>query len=119
MADGDVPTILAHLDAPADNVRIDIYKANPDGSRGNPVHPKFYNYLDEDFVGRTGGGPNVFMPYTWDGSRLHGKHDRQVPDGDYILVLSAVNALGDRSNPDDVETYETPAFTIDRDGDGN
>lgn len=119
MADGDVPTILAHLDAPVDNLRIDIYEANPDGTRGDPVHPRFFNYLDLDHVGRTGGGPNVFVPYTWDGTRNHRDKDREVPDGDYILVLSVVNALGEASNPDDVETYETPAFTIDRDGDGN
>lgn len=119
MADGDVPTILAHLDAPVDNLRIDVYKANPDGTRGDPVHPRFFNYLDVDHLGRTGGGPNVFMPYTWDGTRSHNDREREVPDGDYVLVLSVVNALGDRANPDDVETYETPAFTIDRDGDGN
>ncbi len=119
MADGDVPTILAHLDAPVSNLRIDVYKANPDGTRGDPVHPRFFNYLDVDHVGRTGGGPNVFVPYTWDGTRNHNDRDRAVPDGDYVLVLSVLNALGDRENADDVETYTSPAFTVDRDGDGN
>src|SRR5699024_6988835 len=75
MADGDVPTILAHLDAPAQNVQIDVYRANEDGTRGAPVHPRFHTYLDTDFVGRTGGGPNVFVPYTWDGTRPQGNHE--------------------------------------------
>lgn len=119
MADGDVPTILAHLDAPASNVRIDVYEANEDGTRGDPVHPRFYNYLDTDHVGRTGGGPNVFVPYTWDGTRNHNGRDRVVPDGDYVLVLSVLNALGNPENADDVETYTSPSITVDRDGDGN
>lgn len=119
MADGDVPTILAHLDAPVSNLTIDVYQANEDGTRGDKVHPRFYNYLDTDFVGRTGGGPNVFVPYTWDGTVNHRENDRAVPDGDYILVLSVVNALGNPEVADHTESYETQSFTIDRDGDGN
>lgn len=119
MADGDVPTILAHLNAPVQNLQIDVYHANEDGTRGAPVHKRFFNYLDVDYLGRTGGGPNVFVPYTWDGTRDHRDSDREVPDGDYVLVMTVVNALGDPKNPDHVETYDTPSFTVDRDGDGN
>jgi minor extracellular serine protease Vpr len=35
-----------------------------------------------------------------------------VPDGRYVLKLTAVKALG--TEPADVETWSSPAFTIDR-----
>ena len=125
MADGDVPTVLVHLEHPASSLSIDIYNANADGTAGRPVHPAFHHYLDVDYLGRS-GGQNLFTPYTWDGTRLNSNGQgranagkKTVPDGNYVLVFTVLAALGDVSNPDHVETYTTPAITIDRDGDGN
>lgn len=125
MANGDVPTVLVHLEHPASSLRIDVYRANADGTRGRAVHPVFHTYLDVDYLGRS-GGTNVFTPYTWDGTRTHSNGNgrgnasqRTVADGDYILEFTVVAALGDPSNPEHVDTYTSPVITIDRDGDGN
>ncbi|SEE17276.1 S8 family serine peptidase [Ruania alba] len=122
MAEGDVPTVLVHLDAPAQSVDLTVYAA-VDGERGEPIGSTA-TFLDTDYVGRSGGAA-AFTPYTWDGVLgsvyRAGRHNQDwaVPDGDYIIGLTAVNALGDPDNPDHVETAETAVFTIDRDGDGN
>ncbi len=39
---------------------------------------------------------------------------KKVPDGDYYFVLTVEKALGDPDNPDHVETWESPTFTVDR-----
>lgn len=117
MKNGDVPMILAHLERPAQSLKVDIYTANADGSKGKPVHPKFYTAFSMDELGRS-GGPGQFVPLTWDGTRPHSNGNKDkvktVPDGDYVFVLTVVKPLGQASNPDHVETWTSPMFTIDR-----
>src|SRR5699024_12257792 len=69
-------------------------------------------------------GPEAFTAYTWDG-RMDNLFDAdwngtdwRVPDGEYILEVSAVSALGQTENPDHVQTVYSAPVTIDRDGDG-
>lgn len=54
---------------------------------------------------------------SWDGtyqgnSGSNGK-TRRVADGDYVLEIRALKALGDPTNPDHWEIEDTVAFTID------
>ncbi|UFU08358.1 Fn3-like domain-containing protein [Ruania halotolerans] len=122
MADGDVPTFLVHLEHPAQSVDLTVYAA-VDGERGSAIGPTA-TFVDTEFVGRSGGA-EAFTPYTWDGVLASvyraGRHNNEwdVPDGDYIIEVTAVNALGDPENPDHVESVDSAVFTIDRDGDGN
>jgi len=118
MADGDVPTVLVHLEHPARSVTFTIFAAMPEG-RGattNSVTPGQAVAVHTDYVGRDSGG---FTAWTWDGTRTNRDGSRSaVPDGQYVLQVHAVNALGDPDNPAHVETWTTPTFVVDRDGDG-
>jgi minor extracellular serine protease Vpr len=116
MEDGDVPTMLVHLEHSVRSATFRVYHANADGSKGKAVHPAFNVVMQEDYLGRS-GGVNVFTPWAWDGTREHnnGNDKRKVvPDGAYVVELTVVKALGDPSNPAHVETWTSPAFTIDR-----
>ncbi len=123
MADGDVPTALVHLEHPARSLQVDIYHANADGTRGDPagVNP---TYQVHDYLGRD-ANPDAFGAFTWDGTLTgHGPGRtgggvQTLPDGDYIMEITVLAALGDEANPDHVENFTTPSFTVDRDGDGN
>ncbi|UFU04621.1 Fn3-like domain-containing protein [Ruania suaedae] len=122
MSDGDVPTFLVHLEHPAQSLEMTVYAA-VDGERGSAIGPTA-TFLSSEYVGRSAGA-EAFTPYTWDGVLASvyraGRHNQEwsVPDGDYIIGLEVVNALGDPENPDHVESADTVVFTIDRDGDGN
>jgi hypothetical protein len=45
---------------------------------------------------------------------MNGRKVNVVPDGDYVVILTVRKALGDDNNPDHVETWTSPVFTIDR-----
>ncbi|WP_153396621.1 S8 family serine peptidase [Ornithinicoccus halotolerans] len=120
MEDGDVPTALVHLVHPAQRATFRVYHATEDGTKGRPVHKVFSVAMAEQFLGRS-GGPNAFTAWAWDGTRSHNHGNdkrKQVPDGDYVLELTVVNALGDAGNPEHVETWTSSSFTIDRPDDG-
>lgn len=122
MTDGDVPTMLVHLEHPAQSLQMTVY-ASDDGERGGQFGPTA-TFLEEEFLGRHPGDAS-FQPYTWDG-RLdsgyqHGERttDWRVPDGDYLVEISAVSALGDAASADESQTVYTAEFTIDRNNNGN
>jgi minor extracellular serine protease Vpr len=39
---------------------------------------------------------------------------KTVPDGDYLITIRALKALGDPNNPAHWETWTSPVVTIDR-----
>ncbi len=116
MQDGDVPTAAIHFAYPARSASLEVFHAKADGSKGKAIHPVFATALEEDFLGRSGSA-NAFSPWAWDGTRSFNNGNdkgKVVPDGDYILELTVLKALGEPGNPDHVETWTSPAFTIDR-----
>jgi hypothetical protein len=69
-----------------------------------------------EYVGRN-SAPNYIYSWVWDGTTTPGKEGKKLfsaPDGDYVLVLKVLKALGDKNNPDHWETWTSPVFTIDR-----
>ncbi len=116
MAEGDVPTVLIHLEHPARSLTFSIYQAMPDGTTPDAIAE---NQAVARYVEHVGRDSGTFTAWTWDGTRsTEGDARSAVPDGNYVLQVRALSALGDPENPDHVETWSTPAFTIDRDGDG-
>ena len=114
MEGDDVPFFLVHFEHQSRLAKFDVLEA---GS-GVPVHPVFRTVIREDYMPRnsTAGG---FFAFAWDGTRFHNNgrgNDfvKVVPDGDYVVRLSVLKALGDPSNPDHWETWESPVITIDR-----
>lgn len=114
MTGDDVPYVVYRLDYPVSDLRLDVYRATADGKKGAPVHPRFHTALSTGELGRS----QTLDFVGWDGTTpLSSGNDklRTLPDGDYVVVVTAVKALGDPRNPDHVETWTSPAFTIGRD----
>jgi minor extracellular serine protease Vpr len=103
LADGDVPTVLAHLRHQVRALSITAYRANPDGSRGQRI-----GVVEAlEYLPRSASGTTV-LTFAWDG-RWQGE---PVPDGRYLLEIAALKPLGDLSNADHVETWQSPPFSI-------
>ncbi|MFP3883419.1 MAG: S8 family serine peptidase [Actinomycetota bacterium] len=110
----NVPHALIHHHHQASAMTIDIYSADTD----EPVHPVFSTAVDQTLLQRN-STEDAFFAWEWNGERFHSQgaakvKTKQVPDGDYYLVVTVLKALGDPDNPDHVETWTSPTFTIDR-----
>lgn len=109
----DVPYLLVHFEHQARRVDAQILNANT----GQPVHPVFHNAFELEYLGRNGTAAGFFS-LNWDGTRLHSEggksKTKEVPDGQYVLVLQVLKALGNENNPAHWETWTSPIITIDR-----
>lgn len=117
MEDENVPHAIIHHHHQASSMTIDVYDASLDA----PVHPVFSTVIDQTLLPRN-SAESTFFAWEWDGERFHSQgaakvKTKEVPDGDYYFVVTVVKALGDPNNPDHVETWTSPMFTIDRPGD--
>ncbi len=124
----EIPNVLVHFDHQVRHLELQVV----DAATGKPVHPVFSNYLERDFVARSGLRPPAGGPYNtdannddvtafpWDGTRMHDNgngtpdHRKVVPDGSYKIVVKALKAGGDARNPAHWETWTTPTIKIDR-----
>jgi minor extracellular serine protease Vpr len=86
-----------------------------------PIHPVFANFQQDEFVGRNLTA-TAFTGFAWDGTRIHsagGSSVRHaVPDGDYVIQLRILKALGDPNNPEHWEIWDSPVVTIERTASG-
>jgi subtilisin family serine protease len=106
MVDGDVPTIPFHLDHQAQRLTIEVVNA---GGRNLGLA------IDLRYLPRNSSSTGAFV-LSWDGTYMsgNGKRLRIAPNGEYTLKLSVVKPLAERDNPAHVETWISPAFTIER-----
>jgi hypothetical protein len=115
----DIPYILVHLDHQSSRLQMRILNAHT----GQPVHPVFDKFVDDQFLPRNSTSTGFFA-FAWDGTRIHSNMSngvgntnelfKLVPDGDYVIELNVLKALGDPSNPDHWESWTSPLITIDR-----
>lgn len=107
MTDGDIPYVLLHLSHQVSKLRIVV----KDADTGRNWHRAF----DTTYMGRNSTA-NGFFALPFDGTTFAGNGNRThiVPNGNYVLEVSALKALGDDNNPDHWETWTSPSFTIDR-----
>ena len=105
MVGNDIPFFLTHLDHQSRTFRMEVFAA---GS-GTSWHRAF----QEDFLPRnsTAGG---FFAFSWDGVTTSGKKSYIVPNGSYVVKMSALKALGDSANPAHWETWTSPVVTVAR-----
>lgn len=119
MQGDDIPYLLVHFEHQVEILRVEILNANS----GNLIHPVFNAAIYEEYLPRNSTSTGFFA-LAWDGTRIFnngfkGTGNTQdvtmtVPDGMYILRIKALKANGDASNPAHWETWESPAFEIDR-----
>jgi minor extracellular serine protease Vpr len=108
----DIPYLLVHFDHQIQKFNVEIRQA----SNGQPVHPVFYYAIEEEFLPRNSTATSFFS-FAWNGTRNHNNGNdniKQVPNGQYVLVIKALKALGDESNPAHWETWTSPVITLAR-----
>ncbi|MGQ0429193.1 MAG: S8 family serine peptidase, partial [Gammaproteobacteria bacterium] len=110
MVGNDIPFFLVHFDHHSRRVRFDVFDA--------VTGQAFHKISDDAFFGRN-SAPNSFFAFGWDGTTFRGNpadpaEILTVPDGQYIVKLSVLKALGDSKNPAHTETWTSPVITIDR-----
>ena len=106
----DIPYVLAHLDHQSRRLRIEAFDAVTGQS--------WFRVSDDEYLPRNSTATG-FYAFAWDGTTFTGKGKnasqwRTVPDGQYVLKVSVLKALGDESNPAHWETWTSPMFEIDR-----
>lgn len=112
MVDGDYPYIYFNLAYPVSGLYFDIYRANPDGSKGEKVHSNFINYVTLLEQGRFAAAATLAWDGTYQGNAGRNGKVRRVADGDYILEVRILKALGDPNNPDHWESWDSSPITI-------
>lgn len=103
LAEGDVPTLLVHLEHQARSLTLTAYQANADGSKGEEVG----EVAVTDYLARSGTADG-FSAFTWDGTF----EGATVEDGKYLLEATVRKALGDPADVAHHETWTSEPFTI-------
>lgn len=101
----NTPYILVHLDHQVRLLRMEVFEA----SSGKAWH----RALNQDYVGRNSTATSFFA-FSWDGTTFGGNKTYTVPDGQYVIKVSVLKALGDASNPAHWESWTSPVITLDR-----
>jgi minor extracellular serine protease Vpr len=105
MVGADIPYFLIHFDHQSRLMRMEVY----DALSGKAWH-RAYN---ETYMPRN-STTTSFFAFAWDGQTFAGNKTYTVPDGQYIVKLSVLKALGDENNPAHWETWTSPVITVDR-----
>lgn len=110
MAGNDIPYVLMHLDHQSRRIRLEAFDA---------VTGKAWNRVSDDEYVTRNSTPGGFFAFTWDGNTFSGKGKNgvqwsTVPNGQYVVKVSVLKALGDESNPAHWETWTSPVITIAR-----
>jgi hypothetical protein len=101
----DMPYILFHLDHQVRRLRMEIYDALKGKSWHRAIELQYY---------RRSTTPTSYWAFGWDGVTYNGGKIFTVPDGQYVIKISVLKALGDDNNPAHWETWTSPVITIDR-----
>ncbi|HEY3339816.1 MAG TPA: S8 family serine peptidase [Propionicimonas sp.] len=107
------PHLLFHFDYPVSNAVFNVYKATATGKKGATVFPGHTTFLELGEFGRDDG----FLDLPFDGKIPFSNTTAAgltVPNGDYVLELRVLKALGRKGTSGHWETYVSPAFTIHR-----
>ena len=110
MADSEnIPYFLVHLDHLSPEVKFEVFDASG-RNWGNVSRDKWFT---------RNSTPGGFFSFAWDGTTYRGTSDsprglRTVPNGEYVVKLSVLKALGDPGNFADWETWTSPKVTVAR-----
>ena len=114
MRKGDYPYVVLHLDYPANDLRIDIFRV---GWRGflTPIAPNYRSWVKTGPTGKDGDGANYYEFYRFAGTYTTlGATGKQYPiaNGTYVIVITVAKALSSGHSPGDYETWTSPTFSI-------
>lgn len=108
LAGGDNPWFLLHLDHAVRTLRFEVFDAN--------TSKAWHRAFDYDYVGRNTNRSSTqfFFSFEWNGTTSAGNKMYVVPNGQYVMKISVLKALGDATNPAHWETWTSPVITIAR-----
>jgi subtilisin family serine protease len=99
------PSFLVHFDHQARRLRFSVVDANTGKS--------WHRFGETQFLPRNSTSTGFFA-FAWDGTTTNGSKTFTVPDGQYIVTLSVLKALGNDRNPAHWEHWTSPVINIDR-----
>ncbi|WP_437737890.1 S8 family serine peptidase [Sorangium sp. So ce1335] len=105
LASGDIPVLMVHLDHGAERLTMDVVGAATGQAWGRA--------LELSHVGQSSSATAVTR-YGWKGTTKRGGRPVVVPDGDYVIKLRALRALGDPGNDAHWDSWTSPVITLDR-----
>lgn len=116
MVQGDYPYAILHIENPVSYMKMEAFHATKDGVKGEPVNPDFNLVYESNGEGAMPG----IQAYAWNGNYYTSRDFEdpiRVDDGYYLLEATVVKGLGSLDNPEDVESWTSPAFLIGQDPD--
>ena len=111
LAANDLPTVAFQIAHSARNVTAVVYSAP--SSPGGPLGRNWHKAFSFDYVPRNTTAGGVYL-VPFDGTTSNGRLLTTLPAGSYVIVMTALQPLGDPSNPASVETWQSPVFSITR-----
>ncbi len=105
MAGNDVPFFLIHFGHQSRTVRLDVVEAGSGKS--------WHSAMKTEHLGRNSSATGFFS-FSWDGVTTAGNKSYVVPNGQYVVKLSVLKALGDASNESHWERWDSPVITVAR-----
>jgi len=106
----DTPRILAHLDHAARQVKLDVFESTKLKPWGRASTDDYYPQSRAPVT--PAGAAGSTYTFEWSGTTLLKKKVVKVPNGTYVIKLSALKALGDENNPADWEVWTSPVVTL-------
>lgn len=111
----DVPFFLAHFDHQSARFLMKVTELRTDKNSGEKkLGRSWHKIVDEKWFGRN-STPTGFFAIAWDGTTFAGQGQTfTVPDGEYVVTISVLKALGIADEPTHNETWQSPPIIIDR-----
>lgn len=107
-AGGDIPYLLLHFDHQSSRLRFEVTEV----ATGKLWH----RALELRHVPRNSAASaqNHFFAFPWDGTTAAGNKVYTVPNGQSVITVTVLRALGNDANPAHVETWTSPVITVAR-----
>lgn len=105
LEDGDFPVVVTHLDHGVERLTMDVFEATTMKPWGRAVSLAH--------VGQSMSRASASR-YTWKGKTMLDQTITLVPNGDYVLQLRVLKALGDPRNAAHWESWTSPIITLNR-----
>jgi subtilisin family serine protease len=99
----DFPAIKVHYEHAARQVKLDVFEA---------TRMKAYGRASTSEYTPQSSTPTGTSTLGWDGTTVLDKKVLKVPNGTYVIKLSALKALGDANDPTAWEVWTSPPITL-------
>lgn len=112
LQEGDTPAIRAHFEHAARKVTMDVFEATKLKPWGRALTEDYYPQNSATSDPPSTSTVGVTYSFGWNGKTLLNKKVVKVPNGNYVIKLRVLKALGDTSNPADWEAWTSPTITL-------